>query len=78
MFGLARRGYTIGFLLLWHAVELAVGARLCLSWWLVRFLNFRFVALTEVGAFKRAVFLCVSVLRVASGPGVGLAVCGVL
>ena len=30
------------------------------------------------GAFVRADFLCVSVLRVASGPGVRLAGCGVL
>ena len=30
VFGLARRGSTVGFHLLWHAVELAMGARLCL------------------------------------------------
>ena len=36
---------------------------------------FRFDALTELGAFKRTEFLCVSVLRVASGPRVKLASC---
>ena len=30
VFGLARRGSLIGFHLLWHTVELAVSARLCL------------------------------------------------
>ena len=30
VFGLARRGSTIGFHLLWHTVELAVSTRLCL------------------------------------------------
>ena len=37
------------------------------------FLCFRFDALTELGAFMRTKFLCVSVLRVASGPRVKLA-----
>ena len=32
VFGLARRGSAVGFHLLWHAVGLAVGARLCLLW----------------------------------------------
>ena len=36
---------------------------------------FRFGALTELGAFVRAGFLCISVLRVASGPRVKLAGC---
>ena len=36
---------------------------------------FRFDALTELGAFMRTEFLCVSVLRVASGPRVKLANC---
>ena len=36
---------------------------------------FRFDALTELGAFMRTEFLCVSVLRVASGPSVKLASC---
>ena len=36
---------------------------------------FRFDALTELGAFMRTEFLCVSVLRVASGPRVKLASC---
>ena len=36
---------------------------------------FRFDALTELGAFKRTEFLCISVLRVASGPKVKLASC---
>ena len=39
------------------------------------FLCFRFDALTELGAFMRTEFLCVSVLRVASGPMVKLASC---
>ena len=30
VFGLARRGSTIGFHLLWHTVELALSTRLCL------------------------------------------------
>ena len=30
VFGLARRGSTIGFHLLWHTVELAMSTRLCL------------------------------------------------
>ena len=38
-------------------------------------LCFRFDALTELGAFKRTKFLCVSVLRVVSGPRVKLASC---
>ena len=38
-------------------------------------LCFRFDALTELGAFMRTEFLCVSVLRVASGPRVKLASC---
>ena len=36
---------------------------------------FRFDALTELGAFMRTEFLCISVLRVASGPRVKLASC---
>ena len=36
---------------------------------------FRFDALTELGAFKRTEFLCVSIFRVASGPRVRLASC---
>ena len=39
------------------------------------FLCFRFDALTELGALMRTVFLCISVLRVASGPRVKLASC---
>ena len=35
---------------------------------------FRFDALTELGAFIRTELLCISVLRVASGPRVKLAV----
>ena len=38
-------------------------------------LCFRFDTLTELGAFMRTEFLCVSVLRVASGPRVKLASC---
>ena len=40
-----------------------------------RFLCFRFDALTELGTFMRTEFLCVSVLREASGPMVKLASC---
>ena len=36
---------------------------------------FRFDTLTELGAFVGTEFLCVSVLRVASGPRVKLASC---
>ena len=39
------------------------------------FFCFRFHALTGLGAFLRADFLCISVLRTASGPGMGLAGC---
>ena len=38
-------------------------------------LCFRFDALTELRAFMRTEFLCISVLRVASGPMVKLASC---
>ena len=38
-------------------------------------LCFRFDALTELGAFMRTDFLCISVLRVALGPRVKLASC---
>ena len=38
-------------------------------------LCFRFDALTELGTFRRTEFLCISVLRVASGPRVMLAGC---
>ena len=65
---------TIGFHLLWHTVGLATSTRLCL-WWLIWFLCFRFDALTELGAFMQIKFLCISVLRVASGPRVKLACC---
>ena len=37
------------------------------------FLCFRFDALTELGAFMRTAFSCISVLRVVSGPRVKLA-----
>ena len=47
MSGLARRGSTIGFHLLWHTVELAMSTRLCLSLCLIWFLCFRFDELTE-------------------------------
>ena len=75
VFGLAPRGSTIGFHLLWHTVELAMSTRLCLLEWLIWFLCFRFDALTELGAFMRTEFLCISVLWVASGPRVKLASC---
>ena len=70
VFGLARHGSTIGFYLLCHTVELTMSTRLCLSWWWIWFLCFRFDALTELGAFERIKFLCFSVLRVTSGPRV--------
>ena len=73
--GLARRGSTIDFHSLWHTVELVMSTRLCLSLWLIWFLCFRFDALTELGAFMRTEFLCISVLRVASGPRVKVASC---
>ena len=38
-------------------------------------LCFRFDALTELGAFMQTEFLCISVVRVASGPRVKLANC---
>ena len=41
----------------------------------LKLLCFRFDALTELGAFMRNEFLCISVLRVASGPRVKLAIC---
>ena len=72
---LAHRGSAVGYHLLWYTVEFAMSTRLCLLWWLVWFLCFRFGALAGLGAFVRAEFLCVSVLEVASGPGVGLAGC---
>ena len=53
---LFRRGSTIGFHLLWHAVEWAMSTRLCLSLWLIWFLCFRFDALTELGTFMRTEF----------------------
>ena len=52
-----------------------MSTRLCLLEWLIWFLCFRFDALTELGAFMRTEFFCVSVLRVASGPRVKLAGC---
>ena len=52
-----------------------MSTRLCLSLWLIWFLWFSFDAWTELGAFMRTEFLCISVLRVASGPRVKLASC---
>ena len=52
-----------------------MSTRLCFLYWLIWFLCFRFDALTELSAFIRTEFLCVSVLRVASGPRVKLASC---
>ena len=52
-----------------------MSTRLCLLKWLIWFLCFRFDALTELGAFMRTEFLCIYVLRVASGPRVKLASC---
>ena len=52
-----------------------MSTRLCLLLWLHWFLCFRFDALTELGAFMRTEFLCISVLRAASGPRVKLASC---
>ena len=51
-----------------------MSTRLCLSkWWIWHFLCFCVDAFTEFGAFMRTEFLCFSVLRVTSGPGVKLA-----
>ena len=52
-----------------------MSTRLCLLKWLIWFLCFRFDALTELGVFVRTEFLCISVLRAASGPRVKLASC---
>ena len=52
-----------------------MSTRLCLSLWLIRFLCFSFDALTELGAFMRTECLCISVLKVQSGPRVKLASC---
>ena len=52
-----------------------MSTRLCLLLWFIWFLCFRFDALTELGAFMRTEFLCVSVLRVASEPRVKLVSC---
>ena len=52
-----------------------MNTRYCLLWWLICFLCFRFDALTELGAFMRTEFLCIFVLRVASGSRVKLASC---
>ena len=52
-----------------------MSTRLCLLYWLIWFLCFRFDALTELGAFMRTEFSCISVLRVASGPRVKWASC---
>ena len=41
-----------------------MNTRVCLSRWLIWFLCFRFDALTELGAFMRTEFICISVLRV--------------
>ena len=68
-------GSAIGFHLLWHTGELAMSTRLCLSLWCIWFLCFRFDALTVLGASMRTEFLCISVLRVASGPRVKLVSC---
>ena len=45
------------------------------SLWLIWFLCFCFDTLTELGAFMRTEFLCISLLSVASGPRVKLASC---
>ena len=52
-----------------------MSTRFCLLLWLIWLFCFRFDALTELEAFMRTEFLCVSVLRVASGPRVKLASC---
>ena len=75
VFGLARRGSTVSFHLLWHTAELAMSTRLCLSLWLTWFLCFRFDALTELGALMRTEVLCISVFRVASEPRAKMASC---
>ena len=53
-----------------------MNTRLCLYIIVINLIfMFRFDALIEFGAFMRTEFLCVSVLRVASGPRVKLASC---
>ena len=46
-----------------------------LSLWLIWFLCFHVDALTDLGAFMRTEFLCISILGVASGHGVRFAGC---
>ena len=76
VFILACRGSTIGFEL-WIEVDvkLAIGTRLCLSWWFIWFLCFSYDASTELGAIMRTEFLCISVLKGASGSRVKLVNC---
>ena len=74
-FGLASRGSAVGF-----RFTLVCGgvSHECSSLFVVvigLFFVFRFGALTELGAFMRTKFLCISILRVASGPRVRLAGC---
>ena len=66
--------YLVHLVLIMAAI-LAMSTRLCLLQWLIWFLSFRFDALTELGAFMWTEFLCISVLRVASGPRVKLVSC---
>ena len=73
-FFLARYGSTIGFHLLWHTVSHEYLSLFIIVINLI-FLCFRFDALTEFGTFMRTEFLCISVLRVASGLRVKLANC---
>ena len=51
-----------------------MSGRIYLLWCFIWFL-FHFDALTEFGAFMRTKILCISVLRVASGPRVKLISC---
>ena len=67
VFGLARRGSTIGFHLLWHTVS----TRLCLSQWL-DFYVFALMHWVERLSMNR-IFMYFRILRVASGPRVKLA-----
>ena len=80
--------YVVLFFLRLNSVILFLGlfrlclSRLCLWSWLAVKVLYRTPtppapggALTELGAFMRTEFLCISVLRVASGPSVKLASC---
>ena len=65
--------YWFSFALAYSKISLEYSSMFIL--WLIWFLCFRFDAMTELGAFMRIEFLCISIFRVASGPRVKLASC---